>query len=446
VSEAPSKAIPVSNSELERIQREFKFHSPVPGSPKRASPPKEGEEWKLDRTLPSGLLVSNRRQPKWWQAIFNMEPEVEEEDVRQLQYDIEKHHKENPNLFVQIRGTSSVAWHPTEKRLVTAGDGIVAKLWDTETGELVTRYPFYSTSPGHSISWSDDGAIFTVDHYLFDGATGECLGGPNGYRFVLGPGSYAYTPHAYGKLRVVPNHYFHSTASTNFTPFRPNSNHYVLRDIETFNASKSAINPWKPRPDQYDRCLVLRNRRTGEVEKIIDCAASPGIEDFAWHPRGRFIAVAFKEDNVRIIDIDEVRTVDSLSVPHLVGWAPTGRILVLRKTISPNDLVIWDALQTQEKPFPEEIRNEIWFKRFSSNISADGLRYIKGVQIHSTDSDEIIARLPIEHVQTAAWSPIDGGLLATSGSSINDSYINEISRFAVSPEGRSQSQTHIWRL
>jgi len=443
----PIKATPASDSELEKFRKEFKFYSPVPRPIKSGPAPKEGEEWKLDRTLPSGLLVSNRRRPKWWQQIFSNEESFDDEDqdVRQLQYQIEKRHQENPNLFVQIRGTSSVAWHPTEKRLISAGDGILAKLWDTETGQLVTRYPFYSTSPGRSISWSDDGAVFTVDHYVFDGSTGEPLHGGNG-GYVLGPGSYAYTSHAYGVLRGIPNHYFHSTGSTNFTPFRPNSNHYLLRDIETFNAGRSAINPWKPGPDQYDRCLVFRNRRTGEVEKIIDCATSPGIEDFAWHPKGRFIAVAFKEDNVRIIDIDEARTVDSLSVPHLVGWDPTGRILVLRKAKAGNDLVIWDALETKEKPFPQELSNEIWFKRFSLNISADGLRYLKGAQIYCTDSDEIIARLPIEHVHAAAWSPIDGGLLATSGGALDSSAINAISRFAVSPEGRSQSQTHIWRL
>ena len=445
--ETPAKAIPVSDSELERIQRDFKFYSPVPKPVKRGPAPNEGEEWKLDRMLPSGLLVSNRPDPKWWQRIFSREAELEvEEDVRHLQYDIEKHLQENPNLFVQTRGTSSVAWHPTEKLLVTAGDGIVAKLWDVETGQLVTRFPFYLTSPGDSVSWSDDGFVFTVDHYLFDGRTGEQLNHCNGDRdgCVLGPGSHAYSPYTYARLRGTNSHDFHSTASTNFTPFRPNSNQYLLRDTGTYGASASAINPWKPGPDQYGRCLVLRNRHMGEVEAIIDCATSPGIEDFAWHPQGRFIAVAFKDDNVRIIDIDEVRTVDSLSVPRLVGWDPTGRILVLRR--SGNDLVIWDALETKEKPFPAEIRNEIWFKRFSSNISADGLRYIKGVQIHSTESDEVVARLPIQHVRAAAWSPIDGGLLATSGSGVENSAINAISRFAVSPEGKLQGQTYLWRL
>ncbi len=440
-----AKAISVSDSESERIGRDFKFYSPVIKPVKKGPMPKAGEKWRLDRTLPSGLLVSNRRNPKWWQQIFRSEAELEREDVRQLQYDIEKHLRENPNIFVQTRGTSSVAWHPTENLLVTAGDGIVAKLWDAETAELITRYPFYSTSPGRSISWSDDGDVFSVDDYLFDGRTGEALKGDD-YGFLLGPGSYAYTPHAYASRRGMNDEGFPTTASTNFTPFRPNSSQYLLRDSEAGRASTSAINPWKPGPDQYGRCLVLRNRRTGGVEAIVDCASSPGIEDFAWHPNGQFIAVAFKRDNVKIIDLYNVRTVDSLSVPRLVGWDPTGRILVLGRTNSGNDLVVWDALETKEKPFPEEIRNETWFKRFSSNISADGLRYIKGVQIHSTESDEIIARLPIEHVTAAAWSPIDGGLLATSGSGLDNSDINTTSRFAVSPEGKRQSQTHIWRL
>jgi WD40 repeat protein len=447
MNETPSKAIPVSNSELERAQRDFRFYSPVSKPCKSASLPKEGEEWKLDRALPSGLLVSKRHDSdtKRWQNIFSKKADIVEEDVRHLQYDIARHQSENPNLFIQIRATYSVAWHPTKRLLVTAGDGILAKLWDTETGKLVTQRPLYSTSPGDSLSWSNDGAAFTVDHYLFDGTTGERLGSR------LGPGSGAYSTYAYERRRGIcaPDFGTHSTSSNNFSPFRPNSNQYLLRDIEASIADKEAINPWKPGPDQYGRCLVLRNWHTGEVEKIIDCRVSSGIEDFAWHPSGRFIAVAFKENNVRILDIDNVRTVDSLSFQHIVGWNPAGRILVLRKTSTGDDFMIWDALEAKESPMPEEMRNEIWFRQFFENLSADGLRYIKGFNIYSTDSDRIIAELPAQHITAAAWSPIDGGVLATGGSSVAEDHNYESRRFefeAVSPSATHANHTHVWRL
>src|SRR4029077_12717871 len=121
--DAHSKAIPVSNSALERTQREFRFYSPVSKPYKSAPLQEEGEEWKLPRTLPSGLLVSNRRDtnPNWWKTVFTKNIDTTEEDVRHLQYDIARHKRESPDLFIQIRHTSSVAWHPTKRLLVTAG-------------------------------------------------------------------------------------------------------------------------------------------------------------------------------------------------------------------------------------------------------------------------------------------------------------------------------------
>jgi hypothetical protein len=116
-----------------------------------------------------------------------------------------------------------------------------------------------------------------------------------------------------------------------------------------------------------------------------------------------------------------------LSVQYLVGWSPDGKILIARKDKNKDEFVVWDALKIKERPMPEGIRDELWFKRFSKNISADGLRYIQVAHregnIHSLESDELIFTLPKE-VISAAWCPLDGGLLATCGG----------------------SETHIWRV
>jgi WD40 repeat protein len=106
-----------------------------------------------------------------------------------------------------------------------------------------------------------------------------------------------------------------------------------------------------------------------------------------------------------------------LSAQHLVGWSPDGKTLVSRRGWKvTGDFVVWDALETKEQPITEEIKNELWFKRFFNNVSADGLRYVRieGQQgkIYSVLSHDLLATLP-EPVTCAAWSPIDGSLLAT---------------------------------
>ena len=419
------KAVPASQSELERIPNAYKFYSPVQKACKVASPPQEGEKWKLKRTLPSGLLVGPPQKiTPWWLAIFTRKTVIQSayHDVRHLQYKSERQLlREDPNLLVQTRNTYTVAWHPTERLLVTAGDGINTKIWDTETGELISpKLPFYSTSSGDSFSWSYDGEVFTIDKDLFDGRTGELLPGP-------GPGKDSYSGGSYAHLRGISRFVWGTSppaSSHNFSPWRPNSNQYVITDRQAWQSGKWALNPWKPSSGQSDTCLVFRNRRTGEIEKVIDCGAHSTIKDFAWHPSGQFIAVAFEEHNVLIIDIENVRTVASLSVQHLVGWSPDGKTLVLRKEEGVDDFIVWDAIEFKERPMPEEVRDQLWFKRFFANISADGLRYINGIGIYAMDSGELIAELPSSEqvrsaaylgslIKSAAWSPLDGGLLAT---------------------------------
>lgn len=159
------------------------------------------------------------------------------------------------------------------------------------------------------------------------------------------------------------------------------------------------------------------------------------IEDFAWHPEGRFVAVAFEAQNVSIIDIDNETVMNPLSAKYLAGWSPDGNTLVAQRELWKNEFLIWDALNMKERPMPSEMKKEIWFKRFFTNISADGLRYLKiekdKVKIFSIASDALVATLSLpEHLNEnlrfncAAWSPIDGGLLATC----------------------ARSETQIWRL
>jgi len=412
----PAKAIPVSKAELERIQSEFRFFSPVQKACKSSPPSREGEQWKLERTLPSALFLGVER--KWWEELLDKYPKGSD-DFRPFQYDVERHQRETPWLYAdKTRATHSVSWHPAKMLLVTAGEGGVTKLWDVETGDLITRRPYWSSySSGDAISWSYDGEVFADEKYIFDGRTGEKLSSSHnnlqGHRIpVPGLDDLRYSTSGYHQRRGgnddLRRGTSHLSSSNNFGPWRPSSNQYLLNSLN----KNMDLNPWKLSSDQYVTGLVFRNRRTGEVEKVIDCNVPSAIEDFAWHPSGQFIAASFREHNIRIIDIDEARTVDSLSVQHLVGWDPDGKVLVLRKEKGKDDFLIWDALETKEKPLPEEMKQQLWFKRFFANISADGLRYIKGANIYSVESDRLLATLPTS-VTCAAWSPIDGGLLAT---------------------------------
>lgn len=400
----PLKATPASESELERIRKEFKFYSPAQKSYKTAPLLKVGEEWELDQRLPSGLLLWMKDNSKWWQQSRWWDwTEKDTTDYRLLQYDVESHQSKNPRLSSQIRNTHSISWHPTVKWLATTGDGCLAKLWDAETGKLITTKPYYMSTWGTTICWSYDGEIFAGgERAMFDGRTGEIL------NHLPGIGS-RYSSFDYAELRGF--RLCNPSSSNNFSPWRPNSNQFIVDD--------RILNY----PSGNGKIMVFRNNHTSAIEKIIDCDVESDIIDLAWHPKGRFIAVAFERNKIRIIDIDETKILAVLSVQYIGGWSPDGKILVAREDKNKDEFVIWDALEPNEKLMPEEMKNALWFRRFSENISADGLRYIRGESIYSLESDELLFTLP-ERVESAAWCPIDGGLLATCGG----------------------SETHIWRI
>lgn len=426
----PTKATFVLPSELEGVQKEFEFYSPAQKSYPKAPSPKEGEVWRLERTLPSGLnLLLNtddsykneiKELLKW--KLLGINP-YRDFDDRPYVYDIEKFLSEDSRRDTQHWETESISWHPTKKWLVTAGTGSLAKIWDVENGNMTTKHPFWDTksytssSADGTLCWSYDGAMFVSFNDSYDGNTGERL------TRNLTQDSSSYSNEKYYGLRGGE---YRADGFRTASPFS-STNNFSL---------------WRPNSEQFmngrnEENLILRNRRTGEIEKIIDCGVTSKIKDFAWHPKGRFIAVTFENDNIRVIDLDDAKIVADLSVQILVGWSPDGKMLVARKEKSKDDFVIWDALETEEKPMSEEIKNELWFKRFFKNISADGLRYIKvehdenyvcSTNIYSVKSDELVATLPKE-VTSAAWCPIDGGLLATCG------------------KGETRKgETHIWRI
>lgn len=426
----PTKATPASDSELEIIRKEFEFYSPAQKSYPNAPLPKEGEVWRLERTLPSGLNLLLNTDKSYLKGeieflkekLLGINP-YRDFDDRPYVYETGKFLSEDSRRDTQHWETESISWHPTKKWLVTAGTGSLAKIWDVENGNMITKRPFWDTksytssSADGTLCWSYDGAMFVSFNDSYDGNTGERL------TRNLTQDSSSYSSEKYYSLRGG--------------EYRADG----FRTVSPFSSTNN-FSLWRPNSEQFmngrsEENLILRSRRTGEIEKIIVCGVTSKIKDFAWHPKGRFIAVTFDDDNIRIIDLDDAKIVADLSVQMLVGWSPDGKILVARKEKYKDDFVIWDALETEEKPMSEEIKNELWFKRFFKNISADGLRYIKieqdekyvrSTNIYSVESDELVATLPKE-VTSAAWCPIDGGLLATCGKG-----------------GTQKGETHIWRI
>ncbi len=407
------KATPLISSELERVRAEFRFFSPAGVPYDKARLPRVGEIWSLERTLPSGLVLGIN-WTKWEEAVdavryllrlpgkrFNRGY-----DFRKLQYRPEQQLKEHPLLNIMQWETSALSWHPTKKLLVTAGIGNYAKLWDVTNGNMITESPIWDSgeytgsAAARVLTWSYDGKIFISFGNSYDGDTGEHL-----INNLL-PSSSWYTNDRYGSLR----------------------GHYIGADYSAPSPFSSSGNfsPWRPYSEQFlnghgEEHLVLRNRVTGNIEKGIACDVPSPIRDFAWHPKGRFIAVSFDRHNIRIIDLDEARIVDDLSVQHIVGWSPDGKVLVARQEFGTDDFVIWIGPDGRQQPMPEEMKQEVWFKRFSKNISADGLRYFRiahddrgsySPNIYSVKSDELLATLP-KSVTSAAWCPTDGALLAT---------------------------------
>lgn len=369
----PLKAVPVSAVERERAQNELKFFFPARKPYKTAAEPRVGEVWALQRTLPSGLYIDVELPLRFWQSEKKY-PDWSK-DHRPFQYDVERHQTELPGFRATRQRTFSIAWHPSGPTLATNGSNGPVKLWDTDSGMLLTKVPLRTSGSGLFVGWSQNGELFASENAIHDGTTGD-------HKHTV-----EITHLSYKKM---------------YRPFRPNSSEFLALD--------------------YGK-LELINGYTGEVEKIIDCGLPTSIDDFAWHPSGRFIAVVFKDHhNVRIIDFDEVRTVDSLSAQEIVGWSPNGKTLVLGGEL------YWDAVEMQEHPITNEMKKELWFQRFSRTINADGLRYIEisagEGHIYSLGTHEEIASLPNVLVTSAAWSPVDAGLLATSGG----------------------SETHIWRL
>lgn len=409
------KATAASDALMEVVRKEFRLYSPSNKKPKAAAAPRVGEEWKLDKRLLSGYVLLNSLPG------FSFRNEIREilfgsdihNDLDERPYldDIDRFLSGDRQHHIQKRNTFSVAWHPKYEILATAGDGNIPRVWDAASGESKTKRAYWHTSsPGDMLCWADSGELFISGEDVFDGNTGKYLCRSDSQWTNY----FRYSNHQYGSLRgfhVDAGRGAHLSSTNNFTPWRPRSEQFVF--------------------GEFEKHLILRNGRTGRGEQIIDCGVDSNIIDLAWHPTGRFVALAFAEHNIRIIDIEEAKILANLSVERLVGWSPDGNILIVRGNKSPEQYVLWDALETQERPMPDDLTKEIWFQRFSKNISADGRRYIAMAQdeqerwstnIYSLETDEKIATLPV--TTSAAWSPIDGGLLATC----------------------KDSETHVWRL
>ena len=368
--------------------------------------PMEGEQWKIDRTFPSGLFLSITRSQGILQDISfvatlgKKEPNFESIDHREYQYDMDKLKREKRHIA--HFQTNTVAWHPSKPLLVTAGVSNVVKLWNTTDGRLLTKHVLCPSPSAkiEDIRWAPDGACFVAYEgrqtpIIYDGETGEMVfslkDDQNKYRLVNGHLGFMF-----------------------FDPWRPNSNQ--LTTIQ----EKGILSLW--------------NRESGKLEQSIDCNVKE-IFHFSWHPSGRFIAVCDLDNSTTsVIDVNNAKIIAVLRDRRLNGWLPDGKGVWMRSGDWSSHLV-WDAQEMVEEPISKAVYQggilqhreglktenawdkEVFLRDIYRNVSADGLRYIEvshrgEAKIFSTESLRVVSTLP-QKIYSAAWSSHDGQLLAT---------------------------------
>ncbi len=419
VQEAHAKIDPVkvgypSKSELESVCSYFAFFSPSSGYIEKAPEPVIGECWKLQNTLKSGLYlgIENTWLEMLYRRFRGKRFNHTGYDWRAYhQGDIEEHKRKKELLIHQYRKTYSLAWYstksyPYEQLLVTAGDGGLVKLWDIKKGILRTDYAnFRGDDPGNKISWSSDGSLFiSGENHIFDGKTGD--------RIDHKPFRFRRAPHWPDTYRLY---------SLSEKTSKPNGEWFR----SCYWSSSCNLSPWRPNTHQLTMVgdkLTLYDALSEKIELVISCDVPSKIEDFSWHPGGRFIALAFEEDNVKVIDVENMKYVfGSSSANRISGWSSDGKFLLLSDMVGEDkDFTIWEASKLREtKGLSKALKNEICFKSLFTNISADFKRYLefkfndKKVEIFSLETDKLLNTLTFNRiVENAAWSPDDARLLA----------------------------------
>lgn len=401
-----------ANSEIEKAKNFFKLQNRITKKSAIAQPPLEGEEWRIFRSLPSGLAVGYKFGfPKMVGFMISNEikkitgrdkdryiPTSEKHDARPYQYDVEALKKSTSLVYLDHWQTDKVSWHPSEPFLVTVtGNRGNVKLWNAKNGKMLTPEPFQiSYGFGNSVEWMNNGEMFKSDN--------NCL--------------------HYGK-----------TGSRIFSCREIND--FVENGSENFGCLQ-----WRPNSDEFaipiqESVLGFYDYPSKTLKKAVDFKSGK-IITVSWHPSGEYLALAFEDSGIQIVEVQNYTLVSSISGQFILGWTTEGKGLIFRKE---HEFMLWDGGTMKEEKLPQEATKEAWFwklytdsnnglKHFLSSaiftykkkMSADGQRVAGknddgSLSVFDASSEKLLTKiiLPNDQITDFDWSPIDGGLLATCG-------------------------------
>ena len=326
--------------------------------------PIKGEQWKRERTLPSGF------------------------------------YSPNPSSSLESK---ELAWHPSKPLLVTTGSYGLMKLWDTIDGNLLTNDVYRSSySDVKDIRWAPDGEFFAAydqkNPIICDGRTGEKL----------------YSLHSERGLHEQRQGYNYDWQYMFFDPWRPNS-----KQITTIGKN-GILNISSRESGELDQSIDCN------VENFYHFSWHPSGRFIAIHAWSSCGASIIDVNNERIIAVlpDRFlygwlpdgkgiwgRTRDRQN--HFIWDAQEMKEELISIDEFPNGIVKYTLGIKTENAWDEKARLCPTFK----NVSADGVRYIEvskegEAKIFSSESSTVVSTLPMK-VNAAAWSSHDGGLLAT---------------------------------
>ncbi|MEZ6139970.1 MAG: WD40 repeat domain-containing protein [Zavarzinella sp.] len=270
-------------------------------------------------------------------------------------------------------GTMALAWHPTEALLASAGQDGKARIWNTQTGELVQEFKTKS-SWVTQVCWSAKGKIL-----------------------VTSSGKYLQFWQRDGKLII--EHDAPATISA------------VV--VEPYSAKKLAM-------ASYGGILFFSP--TGEpVGKPFPWANS--ILSLGWSPDGKLLAGGGQDSSVHFWFVKDGKSLEMTGYMTKVTrtvWSPDSKFLI---TDGGDKVVMWDC--SGDGPAG---KNPVLGDLHQSMVSALAAQY-RAPLVASGDEQgviglwyphqqgKLVAQQPFpELVSHLSWSPGDGRLLAAGGS------------------------------
>ncbi len=223
-----------------------------------------------------------------------------------------------------LQRVHALAWSPDSSLVVSAGDDITISVWEAATGNVVLSYTGH-TAPVYALSWSPDGTTIAsagedTHIQLWDAKTG-----------VL-----RYTQHEH-------------TQPVHTLSWSPDGRRMASGGAE------SVVRLWTvlQEPPKQEKRTLLRTLSLlltpAQMQKTLQGHYGK-VNDLAWSPEGRRIAVASSNYQISVWDVLTERQTffyrtNSTGMKNAVAWSPDGRYLASGS--NDKTVQIWNASTRQ---------------------------------------------------------------------------------------------------